>query len=228
MLTEVVELSEHALTCLEDALGHVDDSDGYMRSVRDRICELHHEACVVARPDPEELANMLFEWELYSEWETFYGAVETYADVLGSKGIETFRRLAEEVWAKVPAITSADERDRSHSGFRFNITHIMEALARLSGDVDSLVAVKSRDLSYAYHFVEIAELYRTEGRFDDALAWAEKGLSAFPTRTDTRMLEVLADEYHRRDRNDDALHLMWDAFAEASPPSGSHLGKHPR
>jgi hypothetical protein len=56
----VAELTEHALTCLEDTLGRVDDSDGYMGSVRDRLCELHHEACVVARPDPEELGRKLF------------------------------------------------------------------------------------------------------------------------------------------------------------------------
>lgn len=215
---EVVELAEHALTCLEDALGRVDDSDGYMGGIKDRVCELHHEACATARPDPEPLAQKLFEWELYSEWETFYGAAETYADVLGDEGLAVYRRLAEEVWAKVPLITSPDERDRTHSSFRFNITHMMEGLARVTGDVDALVAVKANDLSHAYHYVQVVELYRDAGRFDDALEWAEKGLAAFPKRTDFRLLEVLADEYHRRGRHDDALDLMWSAFAESPGP----------
>lgn len=31
-----------------------------------RLCDLHHRACVAARPDPEALAARLFEWELHS------------------------------------------------------------------------------------------------------------------------------------------------------------------
>jgi len=222
---EVIELCEHALTCLEDALGRVDDSDGYMGGIKEQVCELHHRACVAGRPDPEALAKRLFEWELHSEWETFYGAAETYADVLGDEGLGVYRHLAEEVWAKVPAISSRDERERSHSGFRFNITHMMEALARITGDIDALVDVKSRDLSYAYHYVEIAELYRKAGRFDDALEWAERGRAAFPERSDVRLREVLADEYQRRGRHDDALALMWQELTE-SPTPGSYQRLH--
>ncbi|MEO8323405.1 MAG: hypothetical protein ABI571_04615 [Actinomycetota bacterium] len=100
-------------------------------------------------------------------------AAETYANVLGDEGLAVYRRLAEEVWAKVPPITSRDERDRTHSSFRFNITHMMEGLARVTGDVDALVAVKANDLSHAYHYVQIVELYRDASRFDDALEWAD-------------------------------------------------------
>lgn len=167
--------------------------------------------------------------EVHSEWETFYQAAETYADVLGDEGLAAFRGLAEEVWATVPPITSRDERDRSYSGRRFRITHMMEALAKITGDVDALVAVKSRDLSHAYHFVEIVELYRSAGRLDEALEWAENGLSSFPKGTDSRLLEILAEEYHRRGRDDDVLELMWTAFAETPDPvSFERLGRHAR
>lgn len=211
---EVVELCEHALTCLEDALGRVDDSDGYLGGIRDRVREVHHRASVVARPDPEALARRLFEWELYSEWETFYGAPEAYADVLGDVGLAVFRRLAEEVWSEVPPLTSPEERERLRSTFRFNITQMMESLARLTGDVDELVAVKSRDLSHPYHYVGIAELYREVGRHDEALGWAERGVAAFPEGTDVRLREVLAEGYQRRGRHADALALMWQELTE--------------
>lgn len=210
---EVVELCEHALACLEDALGSVDDSDGYMGGIKERLCELHHRACVAARPDPEVLATRLFEWELHSDWETFYGAPLTYADVLGEQGLAVFRSLAEEVWERLPTIDPGQERE--HSTFRFNITHIMESLAEQSGDLDQLVAVKARDLSSAYRFVEIAELYRAAGRHDDALAWAERGVAAFPDRTDDRLREVLAQEYQRRGRHGEAMKLMWSAFTDS-------------
>ena len=61
------------------------------------LVRLHHRACVAARPDPETLAARLFEWGLHSEWETFYGAATTFADVLGEGGLAVVRKLAEEV-----------------------------------------------------------------------------------------------------------------------------------
>jgi uncharacterized Zn finger protein len=210
---EVVELCEHALASLEDALGSVDDSNGYMGGIKERLSDLHLRACVKARPDPEALAYRLFEWALHSEWETFYGVPLTYARVLGKRGLAVFRKLAEEVWARVPAIEPGHERE--HSTFRFNITHIMESLAEQSGDLDELVSVKARDLSSAYSFVQIAELYRTAGRHDDALGWAERGVVAYPERTDSRLLEILAEEYERRGRHGEAMELMWSAFADS-------------
>lgn len=209
---EVVDLCEHALACLEDALGSVDDSDGYLGGIKERLCDLHHAACLAARPDPEALAARLFEWELHSDWETFYGAAATYADVLGERGLGVYRRLAEEVWGRVPPIGPGEERQ--FSAFRFNITHIVETLADVSGDLDALVAVNARDLSSAHSFVKIAELYRKAGRHNEALAWAERGVAAYPERTDVRLREVLADEYHRRARHDEAMALMWSAFTD--------------
>jgi uncharacterized Zn finger protein len=57
-------------------------------------------------------------------------------------------------------------------------------------------------------------VYLEAGRHDPALLWAEKGLEAFPQRTDGRLREFAAEEYHRRQRHDDAMKLMWAEFAE--------------
>ena len=204
---EVVDLCEHALTCLEDALGAVDDSSGRMTDIRQRLCDLHHAACVAARPDPGALAERLFEWELHSEWETFFGAAATYADVLGDAGLEVYRRRATDVWAREAAVAPRERSDFSMR--RFAISHIMETLAELSQDVDALVAVKAHDLSSPYTFVQIAEIYLAAGRDDDAFAWAERGAAAYPECTDVRLLEILAGEYERRGRSEDAVQVMW-------------------
>ena len=216
---EVIDLCEHALACLEDALGRVDDSDGQMSDVRDRLSDLHHEACLQARPDSVALAERLFDRELHSDWETFFGAAATYADVLGEAGLAAYRRRAEEVWARTPALAPGETAD--HSTPRFTISHIMETLAELSGDVDALVAVKARDLSSPYRFVEIAEICREAGRHDEALAWAERGSAASPDFTDVRLLEILADEYERCDRRQDAVLLMW-SLLERRPTLDSY------
>ena len=66
----VVELAEHAIEAVEQALGWIDDSDGYLGGVLERLGDLHHAACAQAQPDPEELAERLFRRELRSDWET--------------------------------------------------------------------------------------------------------------------------------------------------------------
>jgi tetratricopeptide (TPR) repeat protein len=216
---EVVDLCEHALACLEDALGSVDDSDGFMGDIRDRLVALHHEACLQAHPDPVALAERLFEWELHSDWEIFLGAAATYADVLGESGLAAYRRRAEEVWARTSALTVGMDSD--HSTSRFVITHVMETLAGLSQDFDALVAIKARDLSSPYRFLQIAEACAAAGRDDDALAWLEQGLTAYPECTDVRLLEMLAEEYRRRGRAQDAAALMW-SLLERLPTLGSY------
>ena len=211
---EVIELTEHALAEVEDAIGSVDDSDGHMGGILGRLQELHLAACKKAKPDPEELAKRLFVWEMRTEWDTFYGSAATYARVLGKRGIAAYRTLAEAEWARVPALgPGKDDADRY--GRRFRITHIMETLAQQSGDVEALVAIKSRDLSHAYSYLQIAEVYKQARRFEEALEWAEQGVKAFPDRTDSRLRDFLAEEYHRRKRHDEAMALMWAEFAES-------------
>ncbi len=91
---------------------------------------------------------------------------------------------------------------------------MMEALARQSDDPIALVEIKRRDLSHAYSFLQIAEIYRQAGQHDKALDWAEQGMKSFP-QADSRLVEFLAGEYHRRARHDDAMTLIWNQFVES-------------
>lgn len=210
---EVIELAEHGLRLIEQALGQVDDSDGEVGSIAARLQETHLAACQKAKPDPEDLARRLFEWELRSDWEVFSGAAASYRDVLGEKGLAAYRQLAEERWSKIPALGPNDEK-KSWEHDRYAITHVMETLAGLSGDIEEQVRIKTRDLSSAYQFLRIAEIYRGARNRDKALEWAERGVKAFPTGTDSRLREFLADEYHRQKRHDEAMALIWAEFSE--------------
>jgi uncharacterized Zn finger protein len=218
----VIELAEHALKAVEEAMASVDDSDGYLGGLLERLQDLHLKACNKAKPDPEPLARRLFDWELRTDYDTFYGATETYADVLGKEGLAVYRKLAEEQWTKVPALGHGRD-DPDKYGKRFRITHIMETLARQRGDVEAVVAVKKRDLSSAYAYLQIAETYKSARKYDLALEWAERGVKAFPERTDSRLREFLAAEYHRRKRHDEAMDLVWAEFRES--PSLEHYQK---
>jgi uncharacterized Zn finger protein len=212
--TAVIELCEHALRRVEQAIESVDDSDGEFGGLLERLQELHLAACRATKPDPAELAARLFAWELTSEWDVFHGVAETYREVLGVIGVGTYRQLAEAEWAKVPVLGPGSDTRRSYEGRRHRITSMMESLARMAGDVDELITIKSRDLSLAYRFVEIAQTLLEAGREDEALDWAERGVRAFPTETDGRLREFLAESYHGRSRHDEAMDLMWAEFVE--------------
>jgi uncharacterized Zn finger protein len=223
---EVIELTEQALGKVEEATLHMDDSDGYMGGILSQLQELHLAACRKAKPDPEELAKRLFEWEMRAHFDTFYGAANTYAELLGKRGLAAYRRCAEAAWARVPH-THPGEKDPEEYGRTYRIKSIMETLARQSGDIEALVAVKARDLSSAYAFLQIAEIYRDAKQHDKAMDWAERGLKTFPNNTDERLMEFLADEYHRRKRHDEAMQLIWKVFTErASLESFQILKKH--
>lgn len=223
---EVIELTEHALRRCEHALGHMDDSDGGMSPILERLQELHHTACLKAKPDPEVLARRLFKWEAEDQFDTFYHATETYADVLGEKGLAIYRKLAQKLWEQMPQLAPGDKRQ--YDGPRYRITSIMEALAKASGDVGQLVAVKARDLSSAHCYLDIAQTYKEAGLADNALEWAQNGLKAFAgEHPDSQLEDFLADEYHRRRRHDDAMALIWEQFSRhMNLHSYQHLKTH--
>lgn len=208
----VIELCESSLRSLARAMDSVDDSDGCMSELLGRLQQIHFNACLQAKPKPVALAKKLFEWELHSDFDIFYGAIEKYAELLGPEGLQAYRSLAEQEWASVPLRTS-DSRD-DEWGKHFRITQIMETLSKLSGDVAEHIKVLSRDLSSAYSYLRIAEVCSRAGDHDQALQWAERGAKAFPERTDFRLREFLANEYHGRNRHDEAMNLIWQDFVE--------------
>lgn len=212
---DVVALSEYAADLAEDALGYVDDSDGGMSLVAEQLRELHLVACEEARPEPITLARNLFERERHGgDLEVFYGAVESYADVLGEAGLTEYRRLAQAEWDSLPSLGPGDLESTWSSG-RFHLTQIMLSLADLTGDVDAAVEVLAHDQSSAYQFVKIADTLQEAGRHDEALEWALRGL-ALHSYNDHRLVEVVADEHYRNGHPAEAVNVLWRAFEEGA------------
>jgi len=219
----LVELAEYAITRVEAACEYVDDSNGgEMTTMLERLGELHHEACLAARPDPVALAERLFKFEMTADFDAFHNSLRRYAKVLGKEGSARYKQLAAVEWCKIEPLTQEAERG-GYDGLRWRITRIMLNIAEISGDVEALVAVKSRDLSSALRYLDIAEIYRTHRKRDQALEWAERGVKAFPNKPDDRLRDFLAEEYLRRKRNDEAMQLIWTQFTER--PDLTHYQK---
>jgi len=210
---EIIAFCEHALRRIEAACEYVDDSSGELGQIRERLEELHLAACRESHPEPRELAERLFHWELEGEWDTFFGAVERYGDVLDEAGVARYRELAEASWADEPELGPGSAR--AWGSRRYRLSQIMEDLARAEGDVAELISVLARDLSGGYRYLLIAEALLAAGRLDEATGWAERGLVAFPDR-DSRLVDFLCDRYGESGRHDDAIRLAWETL-EASP-----------
>ena len=215
----LVELAEYAIERVENSLEEVDDSNGEVGSIVYRLGELHLKACTMARPEPAGLAERLFRFEMTLPFSLWSFDAKTYRNALGKAGLRRYRELAEAEWREVKPRDSKDSYDAQRS----RITSIMEQLAEASGGSEELVAIKSRDLSSSYRYLDIAEIWVKAKQADKALEWAERGLKAFPDRPDNRLRDFLVAAYLKRKRNDEALQLTWIQFEER--PGLEHFKK---
>ncbi len=206
----LAELAEYAIERVENSLEQVDDSNGEVGDSVYRLGELHLKACTMARPEPAGLAERLFRLETTLPFGLCGFDANTYRNALGTAGLHRYRELAQAAWRKVRPQDGKDGYD----DHRWRITRIMEQLAEASGDIEELVAIKSRDLSSSHRYLEIAEIRAKAKQPDKALEWAERGLKAFPERPDNRLRDFLVAAYLKRKRNDEALQLTWIQFDE--------------
>jgi uncharacterized Zn finger protein len=205
----LVELLEYAVERVETMMEEVDDSDGGMGEICARLCELHRTACRMAMPDPVALAKRLFSLEMTLPFRICRFDPCDYSEALGEQGLHCYRELALAEWRRVER-----HADKADAAEHWAITDIMERLAEASGDVQQLVDIRARNLSAPYHYLGIAELWQKADEAGQALEWAERGLAAFPGKTDNRLRDFLAGIYLQTDRHDEALQLTWVQFEE--------------
>ena len=204
---EVVGLVEYAHGRAEKAIGHVDDSDGWITGISQELGELHARACAAAGFAPDALARRLVALEIASELDTFHRAALMYADILGTAGVDEYRRLIEPQFA-----ARASDEDFSHERFRVRNARIGVALA--ARDPDELISVHANDLRLPDDYEEIARLLAGCGRVEEAVIWCEHGLIAFATRSWqlVRLRELLAELHRERGESDAAIDVLRSGF----------------
>lgn len=208
----VAVLTEHAHRRADQAIQYVDDSDGWLTVISQRLSELHVRACTEGDPDPVELARRLVDLELNSEMDGFHRAAAAYARVLGQEGLAEYRRLVGPRWRELQSDTDG------WSSERFAVREAMIGLALASGDPDELIEVRRHDLKTPDGYLEIVWALADAGRDDEAVAWAREGLDRFVDRPwqTPPLREFLAGLMHERGQASGAVELFWEAF-EQSP-----------
>jgi hypothetical protein len=131
---DVVRLLEFAHNEVEGALQYIDDSDGYIGPMSDRLLALHIIACEDGQADRIDLAHRLVEIELTSEISAFRQAALSHAVALGDDGLAEYRRVIEPSWQ------ARDPEDRWGS---LAVTEAMAGLALAVGDPDELIRIHS-------------------------------------------------------------------------------------
>ncbi len=211
--TLALRLIEHALSRIEEAINQIDDSAGHGGGLLERGRDIHLAACRAARPDPVALAGDLYGREMRGASDTFGGAAECYADVLGEAGLAEFRRLATAAWEGLPALTGGRRVKDDFFAERLRLAAIMDFFAQRDGDVAARIAIRARDLSSPWRYLELARFCQSQGLEAEALRYAEEGLWLFEDEPpDERLVTFTADLHLAADRAAAAEAVLWRAF----------------
>lgn len=203
----VAGLAEHAFRWADESINYVDDSDGHLGSVIERLSELHLRACREGTVGPVELAGRLVKLELKSELDGFHRAAASYAGILGEAGLAEYRRLLEPRWKRVKPTTEWD-------GANFAVRQAMIGWALATGDPDALIDVHSRGALMPSDILEIATALNAAGRIDEAISWSQRGIndSRSRPRAADDLREFLAHLLTEQGEGNGAAKLFWEAF----------------
>ena len=162
-----------------------------------------------------QLASHLFAREMQDDYGTFEGAVALYADVLGETGLAEYRRLATEAWEKLPPCTGR-RVEQEFLGNQDQLMRILDFFAERAGEVDTRIALRAKNLSSQWSYLQLAEFCRSQGREEEAIRRAEEGLWMFEDkRPDERLVLFTAELLSKAGRKADAEAHLQRAFEKA-------------
>jgi uncharacterized Zn finger protein len=207
-----LKLAERAFDRIEQAVESIDDSDGHCGALLSRARDIHLAAASEARPEPVQLARDLFAREMNDGYDIFWGAVAHYAEVLGERGLAEYRRLAGVAWQKLPRRSPSRSSQELSTNCR-GLVNILDFFAERDGDVDARIALRAKDLSSPYNYLQLADFCLSQDRKEDALRYATEGLWIFEDgRQDERLVLFATDLLAKAGRREEAEAHLWRAF----------------
>jgi hypothetical protein len=208
-----LDLVERAIDRIEQVFEEIDDSDGHWGALLHRCRDIHLAAARVANPDPVQLARDLFTREMDDDHDAFDGAAALYAEVLGDTGLAEYRRLAAEAWAELPPRSGRTSEGDLISGNYHGLANILDFFAEREGDIDTRIALRAKNLSSPWNYLQLAEFCLSQGRQDEALRRAEEGLWLFEDgRQNERLVCFSACLLSKANRDAEAEALLQRAF----------------
>jgi uncharacterized Zn finger protein len=203
---DALVVAEQALAAIADSSRHASDRAGVIAAAAAELAAAHQEACRANAADPVRLADFLAARMMSPDAAEPVDPAD-YAELLGPDGIARLRERISDAWTGNP------------SGWTERLA--MEAVLRLAGDVDALVAVLAANLDARGlgHLRIVRELEQAD-RTGEALSWAERGLRE-ASEPDERLADFVVERYSAAGRISDALAIRKDRFA-ADPGVASY------
>lgn len=208
----LIELIEGTIALAESSLENADDSSGAIQEAIRRLGQAHLAACLQAKPDPVVLANRLWKIETRAQWDFYPPALPDYLPALGKKGLAVYRDLALGCAESLPVIVEK-AGGYEWDPVRRHTEATLEKLAEKDGDYSACLRLLEKDLSSPRRYLKLAELHMGLGDAALALAWAEKGLAAFPDARDDSLSEFCIAACRKTGKHDRADELAWVQFA---------------
>jgi tetratricopeptide (TPR) repeat protein len=179
----------------------IDDSDGYLGTfAEDLICRWI-EARQAAKTDPDETVNKLLAWMDDDPYGFTEGIEHHAAEAFDRKGLQAFER---QVRARLDA-----------TGGKW-WTDTLLAIYSAQRDLDRYVELCSRAGPATGDCKVIADMLQARRKFEDALAWVERGLELQNAERFSSTGRQLADTRRqllkKLGRTDEALNSAWTEF----------------
>jgi hypothetical protein len=194
-----VSPSAELLELIERAIGHVvkvilraDDSNGEIGGLVATLLEFHVLACDAGVADPVKLARWMVRFT-FDDQDIFVLDPKRYAAALRETGLAVYRR-------EVDRRRGADEQ-------AFSLRYVDERLAVLDGDVDKIIRLLGGNLTSSYQFIQVTEAMVELGRDDDALSWAQRGITETAGWQVAQLYDLAVGVYLRRGAPDEVVRL---------------------
>ena len=217
----VLEIAARAWHRLEE----VDDRDGaLLRLVRDSLREWCRGWQDVPGRDRPAIARELFAWIIDDPAGAVTdGLVLDAAETLGNAGLEALEKLLrpaleERLGHRVPGTPDDDTLPADPVASR--LRGALREVAEVRGDLDAFLAACDHGGRDGASIVAAVRRLRHEGRFDEALAWAERGRRRARGTARAALEDLRVGLLQATGRRREAVEAAWELFL-AEPGTGS-------
>lgn len=174
---ELLALVERAISHVVKVIFKADDSSGSIGGLVSDLLEVHERLCDSGVADPDALVRWMVKFG-FDDQDFFAIDPVRYADALGDRGVELFRKAVE----KRPH-RREDE---------FAVAFATQRLAILDGNVDRVIELLGGDLTSPHQYINVATAMAELQRPDDAMSWARRGIDSTTGWQVAQLYEILA------------------------------------
>ncbi len=218
----VLEIASRAWQRLDE----VDDRDGALLGlVRDALREWCRGWQEIAGRDRPALAREIFAWVIDDPaGAVTEGLVLAAAEALGTAGLDALEKLLrpaleERLARRVPG-AAEDEEPLPADPAAARLRQALREVAEVRGDLEAFLAACDHGGGDGPSIVAAVRRLRREGRFDEALAWAEGGRRKARGTARWELEDQRVELLRATGRRREAVEAAWELFL-AEPGAGS-------